>query len=126
MNIKPIRTDNDYNITMARISKLTSHDPDALPDNEFDELEILTTLVEAYENIHYKIEAPNPVEAIKFRMEQQGLTDRDLTPMLGQRSRVTEILNKKRGLSLAMIRKLNDQLNIPFESLIGEYKLAVK
>ncbi|OEF19476.1 helix-turn-helix domain-containing protein [Aliivibrio logei] len=124
MNIKPIRTKDDYKAAMARISELTSGDPDALPDIEFDELEILTTLAEAYENVHYKIEAPDPVEAIKFRMEQLGLSDSDLTPILGQRSRVTEILKRKRRLSLTMIRNLNHKLNIPLESLIGEYQLV--
>ncbi|MUK38856.1 DNA-binding protein [Aliivibrio fischeri] len=124
MNIKPIRTKDDYKAAMARISELTSGDPDALPDIEFDELEILTTLAEAYENVHYKIEAPDPVEAIKFRMEQLGLSDSDLTPILGQRSRVTEILKRKRRLSLSMIRNLNSKLNIPLESLIGEYQLV--
>lgn len=124
MNIKPIRTKDDYRAAMARISELTSGDTDALPDIEFDELEILTTLSEAYENVYYKIEAPDPVEAIKFRMEQLGLSDSDLTPILGQRSRVTEILKRKRRLSLTMIRNLNHKLNIPLESLIGEYQLA--
>lgn len=123
MNIKPIRTNIDYKAAMARISELTKGDPDALSDNQFDELEILTTLADAYENIHHKIETPDPVEAIKFRMEQQGLQDEDLTPILGQRSRVSEVLNKKRRLSLTMIRKLNEQLNIPFESLLNEYTL---
>ena len=124
MNIKPIRTKDDYKAAMARISELTSGDPDALPDIEFDELEILTTLSEAYENVYYKIEAPDPVEAIKFRMEQLGLSDSDLAPILGQRSRVTEILKRKRRLSLTMIRNLNHKLNIPLESLIGEYQLV--
>ncbi|WP_375322274.1 type II toxin-antitoxin system HigA family antitoxin [Aliivibrio logei] len=124
MNIKPIRTKDDYTAAMARISRLTSGDPDALPDIEFDELEILTTLAEAYESVHHKIEAPDPVEAIKFRMEQLGLSDNDLTPILGQRSRVTEILKRKRRLSLTMIRNLNSKLNIPLESLIGEYQLV--
>jgi len=124
MNIKPIRTEADYSSIMLRINELTNNDPDNLPDTEFDELEILTTLAESYENAHYKIEAPDPVEAIKFRMEQQGLTNRDLTPILGQRSRVSEVLKRKRRLSLSMIRKLNEQLNIPLDSLIGEYELA--
>ena len=123
MNIRPIRTNIDYKIAMARISELTEGDPDSLPDSQFDELEILTTLTDAYENIHHKIDTPDPVEAIKFRMEQQGLQDEDLTSILGQRSRVSEILNKKRRLSLTMIRKLNKQLNIPFDSLLNEYAL---
>jgi HTH-type transcriptional regulator/antitoxin HigA len=124
MNIRPIRTNIDYKIAMARISELTEGDPDSLPDSQFDELEILSTLTDAYENIHHKIDTPDPVEAIKFRMEQQGLQDEDLTSILGQRSRVSEILNKKRRLSLTMIRKLNKQLNIPFDSLLNEYALV--
>ena len=124
MNIRPIRTNIDYKIAMARISELTEGDPDSLPDSQFDELEILSTLTDAYENIHHKINTPDPVEAIKFRMEQQGLQDEDLTSILGQRSRVSEILNKKRRLSLSMIRKLNKQLNIPFDSLLNEYALV--
>ncbi len=109
---------------MTCISELTSGDPDALSDIEFDELEVLTIIAEAYENVHYKIEAPDPVEAIKFRMEQLGLSDSDLTPILGQRSRVTEILKRKRRLSLTMIRNLNHKLNISLESFIGEYQLV--
>lgn len=124
MNIRPIRTNIDYKLAMTRISELTKEDPDSLPDSQFDELEILTTLTDAYENIHHKIDTSDPVEAIKFRMEQQGLKDEDLTSILGQRSRVSEILNKKRRLSLSMIRKLNKQLNIPFDSLLNEYALV--
>ena len=123
MIIKPIRTNIDHQAALTRISELTKGDPEILSDNEFDELEVLITLVDAYEAIHHKIEAPDPIEAIKFRMEQQGLRDEDLILIVGHRSKVSEVLNKKRRLSLTMIRKLHKQLNIPLETLVGEYQL---
>lgn len=86
---------------------------------EGDELDVLATLVEAYENKHFSISAPDPVEAIKFRMEQLGLDRKDLEPFIGSRARVSEILNRRRGLSLAMIRSLHENLDIPLEALIG-------
>jgi HTH-type transcriptional regulator/antitoxin HigA len=84
-----------------------------------DRLEILMILVEAYETKHHSINPPDPIDAILFRMEQQGLTRKDLEPILGSRSRVSEVLNRKRTLSLEMIRSLHKQLNIPLESLVG-------
>ena len=97
----------------------------AEPDTkEGDELEVLVTLVEAFEEKAYPIEAADPVQAIKFRMEQQGLEDGDLVPYLGQRSRVTEILKYQRRLSITMIRKLHTGLKIPLECLIREYPLT--
>ena len=120
MNIKPIKTEQDYNNTLNRIDTLM----DATPNSEeFDELDILTTLVEAYEEIHYKIEIPDPIEAIKFRMEQESLKQKDLIPIIGSGSRVSEILNKKRKLTLDMIRNLHKDLKIPFDSLFCDYKL---
>ena len=86
---------------------------------EGDELDVLATLVEAYENKHFPISAPDPVEAIKFRMEQLGLDRKDLEPFIGSRARVSEILNRRRGLSVAMIRSLHENLDIPLEALIG-------
>ncbi|UQB41938.1 DNA-binding protein [Thiomicrospira microaerophila] len=122
MKIKPIRTKDEYQEALSRIDSLF----DAQPGTDAgDELEVLITLVDAYESKMYVIEAPDPIEAIKFRMEQQGLSDADLTPMLGQRSRVSEVLNRKRRLSLSMIRKLHQGLNIPLESLISDYQLSV-
>ncbi len=122
MKIKPIRTTDEYQEALSRIDSLF----DAQPGTDAgDELEVLITLVDAYESKMYVIEAPDPIEAIKFRMEQQGLSDADLTPMLGQRSRVSEVLNRKRRLSLSMIRKLHQGLNIPLESLISDYQLSV-
>lgn len=121
MQIKPIKTAEDNKAALARIEQLW----DAAPNTpEGDELEVLATLVSAFEEEHYPIEAPDPIEAIKFRMEQQGLEDKDLVPFLGQRSRVTEVMNRKRGLSIAMIRKLNAGLKIPVDCLIKEYQLG--
>ena len=114
MNIKPIKTESDYENSLIRIDELM----DAIPNsNEFDELDILTTLVEVYEEIHYKIKIPDPIEAIKFRMEQESLKQKDLIPIIGSGSRVSEILNKKRKLTLEMIRNLHKSLKIPFDSL---------
>lgn len=118
MHIRPIRTDEDHQNALQRIDMLFNAEPDTL---EGDELEILIELVNFYEENHFPIDAPDPVEAIKFRMEQQGMSDADLVPYLGQRSRVSEILSKKRKLSLQMIRKLHAGLNIPLASLISEY-----
>ena len=120
MNIKPIKTQLDYENTLTRIDILM----DATPNfKEFDELDILTTLVEVYEKVHYKIEIPDPIEAIKFRMEQENLKQKDLIPILGSGSRVSEILNKKRKLTLDMIRNLHKNLKIPFDSLFTDYNL---
>ena len=83
-----------------------------------DRLDVLVTLIEAYEEEHYPIDPPDPIEAIKFRMEQQGLTRRDLEEIIGTRTRIAEVLNRKRGLSIAMIRRLNERLGIPAEVLI--------
>ncbi len=121
MDIKPIKNEQDYELAIASIEQLW----DAVPGSaDADKLDILTTLVEAWEKQHIVIDAPDPVEAIKFRMEQQGLEDADLVPLLGQRSRVSEVLNRKRKLSIAMIRNLHQQLNIPLESLISDYQLV--
>ncbi|GLO64211.1 transcriptional regulator [Vibrio sp. MACH09] len=121
MNIKPIKTVEDNRLALERIEQLWDSEPNTV---EGDELEVLATLVHTFEEEHYPIDAPDPIEAIKFRMEQQGLEDKDLVPFLGQRSRVTEILSRQRRLSIAMIRKLNKGLKIPLDSLIKEYELA--
>jgi len=98
---------------------------DAKPNSdEFDELEVLATLIDNYEAKHHTINRPDPIEAIKFRMEQEGLIQNDLVPLFGNKSRVSEVLNRKRKLTLDMIRNLNRQLNIPFENLFGEYRLC--
>ena len=119
MNIKPIKNEKDYVRTLSYIESLM----DAKPNTpQMDELEVLTTLVEAYEEQHYKIEMPDPIEAIKFRMEQEGLKQKDLVAIVGSKSRVSEILNKKRKLTIDMIRNLHTQLHIPIESLFLDYK----
>jgi HTH-type transcriptional regulator/antitoxin HigA len=120
MNIKPIKTEQDYTNTLSKIESLMNAKPNT---PQMDELEILTTLVEAYEEQNYKIDAPDPIEAIKFRMEQEGLKQKDLVSIVGSKSRVSEILNKKRKLTIEMIRNLHKQLHIPIESLFLDYKI---
>jgi HTH-type transcriptional regulator/antitoxin HigA len=120
MNIEPIKTAEDHRSALVRIDELWDAEPNT---DEADELDILVTLVEAYEEAKYKIDAPDPVEAIKFRMDQEGLKDSDLVPFLGQRSRVSEVLNRKRRLTLPMIRRLHSGLHIPLECLVMEYEL---
>lgn len=118
MDIRPVRTQTDYKAALREISVLMELDPE-LGTPEGDRLDILATLVQAYEARHMKIEAPDPVEAIKFRMDQSGLTIKDLEPIIGKSNRVYEILNRKRPLTLAMIRRLNQQLGIPAQVLIA-------
>ncbi len=118
MNIKPIKTMDDHKAALARIEQLWEAEVNT---PEGDELEVLGTLVQAFEDVHFPIDPPNPIDAIRFRMEQLGLEDKDLVPFLGTRSRVTEILKCQRRLSLNMIRKLHKGLNIPLVSLVKEY-----
>jgi HTH-type transcriptional regulator / antitoxin HigA len=120
IKVKPIKTENDYEEALAEIEKLLETKP-GTPDA--DRLEILTTLVEAYEDEHYAIPLPDPVEAIKYYLESRGLTRRDLELYLGSRARVSEILNRKRPLSLEMIRRLHNGLGIPAEVLIQPYEM---
>ncbi len=121
MQIRPIKTVEDNEAALARIEQLWDAEPNT---PEGDELDVLATLVSAFEEEFFPIEAPDPIEAIKFRMEQQGLEDKDLVQFLGQRSRVTEVLNRQRRLSITMIRKLNAGLKIPLDCLVREYELA--
>jgi HTH-type transcriptional regulator / antitoxin HigA len=117
MEIKPIRNEKDYRKAITRIEVLWN----AIPGTpEQDELEVLTTLVEAYEERRHPIDPPDPVEAIRFRMEQLGLSRKDLEPFIGPRGRVSEVLGRKRAMSLAMIRKLHRGLGIPAEVLLAE------
>jgi len=116
MNIRPIKTEADYERALADIERLWGA---AENTPEGDRLDILLTLVEAYEKDHYPMDPPDPVEAIKFRMEQMGLSRKDLEPYIGPRGRVAEVLNRQRKLSLTMIRCLHAHLHIPLESLIG-------
>jgi len=118
MNIKPIKTEKDYQKAMKRLEVIF----DARPGTkEGDELDILGVLIEKYEDEHYPIDAPDPIEAIKFRMEQMGYKQKDLAEIIGYKGRVSEILNRKRKLSLEMIRSLHEKLNIPLESLVQTY-----
>ncbi len=114
-DIKPIKTETDYDEALAEIASLMDAE---LGTPEGDRLDILVTLVEAYEEKHWQIDPPDPIEAIKVRMQQRGLTRQDLARVLGSKSRVSEVLNRKRSLTLTMIRRLHDTLGIPAESLI--------
>ena len=115
MDIRPIKTDADYRAALNDIENLMMAEPDTI---EGEKLDILVTLVEAYEAKHFPMDLPYPVEAIKFEMERKGLTVKDLEPMIGKSNRVYEILNHKRSLTLKMIWKLHEGLGIPAESLI--------
>ncbi len=117
MEINPIKNDDDYKKALKEIDNLMDAEPDS---SEGDLLDILVTLVSAWEERHHHIESPDPVEAILFVMEQQDLSRVDLEPYIGHRGRVSEILNHKRQLTLPMIRKLNEGLGIPAEILIQE------
>jgi HTH-type transcriptional regulator/antitoxin HigA len=119
MHIQPIRNDADYKAALRQISTLMEADPEP-GTPEGDRLDILVTLVKAYEARHFPIGAPDPIEAIKFRMEQGGLTVKDLEPIIGRSNRVYEVLNRKRPLTLAMIRRLHRSLGISAEVLIAE------
>jgi HTH-type transcriptional regulator/antitoxin HigA len=115
MDIKPIKTDADYHAALKEIENLMLAEFDS-PEGE--KLDVLVTLVEAYEAKHFPLDLPDPVEAIKFEMERKGLTVKDLEPMIGKSNRVYEVLTHKRSLTLKMIWKLNKELGIPAESLI--------
>lgn len=115
MEIRPIKTEVDYEATLKEIEGLMSAEPDS---PQGDRLDVLVTLVEAYEREHYPIGFPDPVEAIKFRMEQQGLSVEDLVPVIGRKNRVYEVLARKRPLTLRMIEGLHETFSIPAESLL--------
>ena len=118
MDIKVIKTENDYQKALDRLEVIF----DAPIDSpEGDEAEILSILIEKYEDEHYPIGPPDPIEAIKFRMEQMDMKKSDLAKIIGYKSRVSEIFSRKRKLTLQMIRKLHDTLKIPYESLIADY-----
>lgn len=120
MSIKPIKNEQDYEAALERIEELFAAKQNT---PEGDELEVLITLVSAYEDVHYKIDAPDPIEAIKHIMEARGLENKDLIDFLGSKSKVSEVMNKKRRLSLAMIRTLHHSLHIPASLLVREYEL---
>ena len=115
MNIEPIKTDEDYRRTLAEIEGLMTAERDT---PEGDRLDVLVTLVEAWEAQHYPVDLPDPIAAIRYHMEQSGLAPKDLAPYIGGRNRVYEVLNRKRSLSLKMIWRLHRELGIPAESLI--------
>ena len=117
MDIRPIRTKQDHERALRRIETLMDA---KLGTEEGDELEVIATLVEAYEEKHFPVDTADPVDAILFRMEQQGLDRKDLEAFIGSRHRVSEILNRKRGLSIEMIRRLHTGLGIPLEVLVRE------
>ena len=116
MTIKPIRNDDDLHAAFQQLEGVFPA-PEGTP--QADEREVLVTLIEAYEQKHYPIGSADPVEAIKFRMEQQNLTPKDLEPYIGSSGRVSEVLNRKRRLSLQMVKKLHAGLRIPYESLLA-------
>jgi len=113
--VKLIKTKADYKKALAEIERLWGAKSGTI---EGDRLDVLATLIDAYESEHYPMDQPDPIEAIKFRMEQQGLSRKDLEPILGTRTRVAEVLNRKRSLSIGMIRRLHDRLGISAEVLI--------
>jgi len=118
MNIKVIKTEDDYQKALKRLEEIFEAPIDS---PEGDEAEILSILIEKYEDEHYPIGPPDPIEAIKFRMEQMDMKKSDLAKIIGYKSRVSEIFTRKRKLSLQMIRQLHDKLKIPYESLIVDY-----
>ena len=123
MEIRPIHTEADYKAALREVAAYFDNEPEPFtPDG--DRFEVLLTLVEAYETRHFPIDLPDPVEAIKFRMEQAGLTPKDLVPAIGQLNRVYEVLNRKRPLTLNMIWRLHEKFGIPAESLIRPPKMT--
>ena len=118
--LKPIKTVEQYNTALARVYELMQTDLKE-GSSSSDELEVLSILIKEYELVHHTVPSPNPLEAIKFRLDQMGISEKELGDILGYRSRKSEILSGKRKLSLAMIRKLNEILNIPAEVLIQAY-----
>ncbi len=123
MEIRPIHTKKDHQAALREVAAFFENEPET-GSPEGDKFEVLLTLIEAYEAKHFPIDLPDPVDAIKFRMEQSGLTAKDLQPMIGRLNRVYEVLNRKRPLTLKMIWKLHQELGIPAESLIRQPESA--
>ncbi|MDP2118873.1 MAG: transcriptional regulator [Hoeflea sp.] len=122
MTIRPIKTEKDHAQALKRIEALMTARADT---PEGDELDVLVTLVEAYEAKHYAIDAPDPIAAIHHRMEAMGMARKDLEPLLGSKSRVSEVLNRKRKLTMEMVRNLHEGMQLPAEALIQDYTLRV-
>ena len=122
MEIKPIKTESDYSAALLEVENLMNA---RLNTPKGDKLDVLVTLIEAYENKYHQILPPDPIEAIIHQMESQELSRKDLEPLIGSRARVSEILNKKRSLSINMIRKLQEGLGISAETLIQPYNLQI-
>lgn len=118
MKIKPIKTEQDYGAAMERLECIFDAKPGT---SEGDELEILSVLIDNYERTHFPIDLPDPIEAIKFRMEQMDYSNKDLAEVIGFKGRVSEILNRKRKLSIHMIRKLHQTMQIPTDVLVQKY-----
>lgn len=114
-DVKPIRTEADYEAALAEVGRLWGARSGTVKG---DRLDVLATLIDAYETRHFPMDPPDPIEAIKFRMESQGLTRKDLEDVIGTRTRIAEVLGRKRGLSIDMIRRLHEKLGIPAEILI--------
>ncbi len=121
MNIKPIRTEEDYNNALERLELIFDA---PIHSKEGDEAEILSLLIENYENMHYPIDAPDPIDAIKIRMEEMNLKQKDLVGVIGGKSRVSEVLNKKKKLTVEMIRELERVLHISASVLVSNYQLS--
>jgi len=121
MEIKPIKTEKDYEKSLERLELIFDANPNS---KEGDEAEILSMLIDSYENKHYPIDAPEPIEAIKIRMEEMNLKQKDLVGVIGGKSRVSEILNKKKKLTVEMIRELEKTLHISASVLVNNYKLV--
>ena len=123
MNIRPIHTDEDYRAALKNVSALFDNEPEpGTPEGDY--FDIMITLIEAYESKQFPVDLPNPIDAIKFRMDQSGLSAADLAPAIGRTNRVYEVLNGKRALTLPMIWKLHDLFGIPAQSLIKPIKQA--
>jgi len=121
MEIRPIKTEKDYNKALERLEVIFDASPNS---KEGDEAEILSLLIENFENQYYPIEAPDPIEAIKIRMEEMNIKQKDLVGIIGGKSRVSEVLNKKKKLTVDMIRKLEEMLHLSASILVNNYQLA--
>jgi HTH-type transcriptional regulator/antitoxin HigA len=121
MEIRPVRTEEDYEAAIAEVERLFDSEPGTV---DFDRLEVRAILVEDYEQKHYPIGPPHPIAAIEYEMEKRGLTRRDLEPILGSSGRVSEVLNRQRRLSMTQIRRLHEQFGISADILLADYELS--